>query len=122
MNRIEHLAEISVRRGCGFALLAVLTVMWGLSYDMLLCLRSGAILVALVGAVLGVMAWNAPSRNPRSTELWAMLGNGKDLPPDYPPQILLEVLRETYIRHAELAGGAALALCAGAAGVWLLRG
>jgi hypothetical protein len=122
MDRIDHLAEGVVRRGCGFALLAIFTVMWGLSYDLLLSLETGAILVTLCGAVLAVFAYQAPRQNHKSTELWVLLDKGEDLPPHYPPAQLLEVMRKTYIRYAELSGKLALGLCAGAAFVWLVRG
>jgi hypothetical protein len=111
MDRIEYLADITVRRGCAFAVLAIGTVMLGLSYDLLLCLKSGAILQALHGSVLGH----------RSTELWVLLNKGADLPPNYPPEQLLEVLRKTYLRYAEFAGAVTLVLCMGAAVVWIVR-
>jgi hypothetical protein len=122
MDRIEYLADVIVRRGCGFALLAICMVMLGLSYDLLLCLKSGAVLQALHGSVLGLFAYNAPSWNHRSTELWVLLNKGADLPPNYPPEQLLEVLRKTYLRYAEMAGVVTLALCIGAAIVWIVRG
>jgi hypothetical protein len=121
MDRIEYLADMTVRRGCGFALLAIATVMLGLSYDLVLCLKSGAILQALHGSALGICAYNAPRRNHRSTELWALLNKGADLPANYPPEQLLEVLRKTYIRYAELAAVVALGLSAAAAIVWIVR-
>lgn len=121
MDRIDYLAESVVRRGCGFALLAIFTVMWGLSYDLLLSLETGAILVTLCSSVLAVFAYKAPRQNHKSTELWVLLGKGEDLPPHYPPAQLLEVMRQTYIRYAELSGKLALGLCAGAAIVWLAR-
>lgn len=122
MDRIEYLADVIVRRGCGFALLAICMVMLGLSYDLLLCLKSGAVLQALHGVVLGLFAYNAPRWNHRSTELWILLDKGADLPPNYPPEQLLEVLRKTYLRYAEMAGVVTLALCIGAAMVWAVRG
>lgn len=122
MDRIEYLADVIVRRGCGFALLAICTVMLGLSYDLLLCLKSGAILEALHGSVLGLFAYNAPKWNHKSTELWVLLNKGADLPPNYPPELLLEVLRKTYLRYAEMAGLVTLALCILAAIVWIVRG
>jgi len=122
MDRIEYLADVIVRRGCGFALLAIGMVMLGLSYDLLLCLKSGAVLQALHGSVLGLFAYNAPRWNHRSTELWVLLNKGADLPPNYPPEQLLEVLRKTYLRYAEMAGVVTLALCIGAAVVWVVRG
>ncbi len=122
MDRIEYLADVIVRRGCGFALLAICMVMLGLSYDLLLCLKSGAVLQALHGVVLGLFAYNAPKWNHRSTELWVLLDKGADLPPNYPPEQLLEVLRKTYLRYAEMAGVVTLALCIGATIVWVVRG
>ncbi len=121
MDRIEYLADFVVKRGCGFALLAVGTVMLGLSYDLMLCLKSGAILEALHGSVLAIFAYNAPRWNHRSTELWTLLNKGADLPPDYPPELLLEVLRKTYTRYAEYSGVIALLLSIGAAIVWVVR-
>lgn len=121
MDRIEYLADQIARRGCGFALLAIGTVMLGLSYDLVLCLKSGAILEALHGSVLAIIAYNAPHQNHRSTELWVRLNKGADLPANYPPEQLLEVLRKTYTRYAELAAVVALGLSAAAAIVWIVR-
>ena len=121
MDRIEFLANRIVQRGVGFALLAVGTVMLGLSYDPVLCFKSGAILEALHGSVLGVFAHNAPRWNHRSTELWVLLNKGADLPPNYPPQQLLEVMRKTYTRYAQLCAAAALFLSVCAAMFWLAR-
>jgi hypothetical protein len=121
MDRIEYLADMTVRRGCAFALLAIGTVMLGLSYDLVLSLKSGAILEALHGSVLAVIGYNAPRRNHRSTELWVLLNKGADLPANYPPELLLEVLRKTYIRYAEFAAVVALGLSVAAAIVWLVR-
>ncbi len=121
MDRVEYLADLTVKRGCGFALLAIATVMLGLSYDLLLCFKSGAILEALHGSVLAIFAYNAPRWNHRSTELWALLNKGADLPPNYPPELLLEVLRKTYTRYAEYSGAVALALSIAALCVWILR-
>jgi len=95
--------------------------MLGLSYDLLLCLKSGAILEALHGSVLGLFAYNAPKWNHKSTELWTLLNKGADLPPNYPPAQLLEVLRKTYLRYAEMAGCVALMMCVGAVIVWIVR-
>jgi hypothetical protein len=121
MDRVEFLADFAVKRGCAFALLAIATVMLGLSYDLVLCLKSGAILEALHGSVLGVFAYNAPRWNHRSTELWALLNKGADLPPNYPPELLLEVLRKTYARYAEYSAAIALALSVAALAVWIIR-
>ena len=121
MDRIEYLADVTVKRGCAFALLAIATVMLGLSYDLVLCFKSGAILEALHGAVLGLFAYNAPRWNHRSTELWTLLNKGADLPPGYPPEQLLEVLRKTYTRYAEYSGVLTLSLALVAAIAWIAQ-
>ncbi len=121
MDRIDYLADLTVKRGCAFALLAIGTVMLGLSYDLLLCLKSGAILIGLHGAVLGVLAYNAPRWNHRATELWVLLNKGADLPPGYPPALLLQTLRKTYARYAEYSGIISLGLAVGAALIWIIR-
>ena len=122
MERIDALADAIVRRGCGFALLAVSTVMWGLSYDAGLCLKTGAILVALHGATLVLLGFAALRRNPRLTELWVRLGRGADLPSGYPPERLLLALQSAYFRYAELSTGVALCLAAAALVVRFAKG
>jgi hypothetical protein len=121
MDRIEFLADRIVQRGMGFALLAIATVMLGLSYDPVLCFKSGAILEALHGSVLGVFAYNAPRWNHRGTELWVLLNKGADLPPNYPPEQILEVLRKTYTRYAEVCAILALILTLCATVFWVVR-
>ena len=88
MDRIQYLANLSVRRACGFAGLAIFTTMFGMAGDPALSIRIGAAMFAL----------------------WIMLDSGRDLPPDYPPQVICQVLREVYLRHAELSGVIALAM------------
>ncbi|MGE0153317.1 MAG: hypothetical protein AB7R90_11930 [Reyranellaceae bacterium] len=110
MDRIQYLANISVRRACGFAGLAIFTTMFGMAGEPALSIRIGAAMFALLGLVLGFMAWRAPRRDYRDTELWIMLDKGRDLPEGYPPEVICQVLRDTYLRHAELAGVIALAM------------
>lgn len=110
MDRIQYLANLSVRRGCGFAGLAIFTAMFGMAGDPTLSVRIGAALVTLTGLVLAFLAWRAPHRDYRRTELWIMLDKGRDLPPGYPPEVICQVLRDVYLRHAELAGAIALVM------------
>lgn len=115
MQRIQTLADLSIRRACGFAGLGVATVMGALSFDGLLCFRSGAILVALCAVVLWFKAQAAPRANVRRTELWAMLGGSVELPADRAQQVLGSVLRERYLWHATAAAGLSCAF-------WLVAG
>lgn len=100
MDDIHRLAVLSVRRGCGFAALAICTVMFALVHEPALSFRSGAILCALAAAVLFFKSRQAPHRDHRETELWLLLGRD-DRPPDaYAGRIINPVLAEIYWRHA----------------------
>lgn len=121
MDRIDVLADFSVRRGCGFALLAVVTVMFALCYEPSLSLRSGANMLALIGVVLAWRAWRAPHARCRGTELWVLLNKGADLPPGYPESRVMASLQDAYVRYAEICGAGALVLCV-ATGVAMLMG
>jgi hypothetical protein len=110
MNRVEYLAEVSIGRGCGFAMLAIITTMCGMAGNLELCLKVGAGLMALMGLVLAWRAWKAPSRDPRKTEVYLMLDKGRDLPDDYPLPQINEALRRVYVRYAEYSGALALVL------------
>ncbi len=100
MQRLQHLAIVSIRRACGFAGLGVLAVMVGLAYDPYLSVKSGAILGSGIVAVLLYKAWRAPDQNHRQTELWLML-EAHDAPPEGTAQkVIMGILRDTYLRFA----------------------
>jgi hypothetical protein len=120
MEILRIFADISIRRACGFAALAIGTVMLALSYDLALALRSGAVLASLVcGAVL-LLAWGTPLRDVRRTELWSMLAAERrhlTRGPDAPrlQALAARVLQDRLLWHGERIAVAALALwiCAG---------
>lgn len=112
MNRIQYLAEISVGRGCGFAMLAIVTVMCGMAGDLALSLKTGAGLSVVMGLVLAWRAWRARARDPRKTEVYLMLDKGRDLPEGHPLPEINEALRLTYLRYGEYSGVLALVLIA----------
>jgi hypothetical protein len=114
MDPVELATDRCIRRGLGFAGLAVGLVMLSLSFDLPLALRSGADLVAITAVVLLVGAWRAPRRDMRHTEIWALLG-------DWRPEVLRgsraevqDMLRRTLRRrllwHAERIGLLAVGL------------
>jgi len=107
MDNLRAMAMLSVRRGCGFAALAIVTVMFGLADQPLLSFRSGALLTTLAAAVLFWKAHDAPRRNYRHTELWMMLERTPDLPEQHAGRLVNGILQEVYFRHAE--GAAAIA-------------
>jgi len=72
-KRIYHLANLSVARGCGFAMIAVVTTVVGLSNHMDVALTAGG-LMCLIGCLVLVMKAIHASRQPyKSTEVWLML-------------------------------------------------
>ena len=116
MENIRRLAMISVARGCGFAALAIVTTMLGLSFDLLLMTRTGAVLFTIAAVVLQFLAWLAPTRNPKRTEVWAMLDPQDAPPPAVARQVIGGILAETHGKFARwaFAGGLALWLTSAA--------
>lgn len=115
MDLVEHLADQSIRRACGFAGLAIGTVMLALSFDASLSLRSGGAMAAVVALALAGSAWRAPRRNMRHSELWSMLMDHRaeavrGLPVPQVQATLARVLRARLLWHADRVAGLALAL------------
>jgi len=113
VQSIENMAHLSVARGCGFAGLAIFTLMIGLSWDLPLAFKAGGLATLLACAVLLIKAHNAPKRPYKHTELWIIL------PPDRRPraeiaqQVIGSVLRDVcmhFASHAALLSAAMLAL------------
>lgn len=120
MDNIRAMAMLSVRRGCAFAALAIVTVMFGLFSQPLLSLRSGAVLTTLAAVVLFWKALEAPTRNYRHTELWIMLERTPDMPERHAGRVVNGILHEVYLSHAEAAAAIAGGLWLTAFGLQLL--
>lgn len=112
MDRIEQLAVLSVRRACGFAVIAICTVMSGLLYDLPLALNAGAILATIGLAVLLYKVHEAPGRDHRKTELWLLLGRETGLPESVAGRAINAALHDVYKRHAGYAAVVAVVLWA----------
>jgi|JI10StandDraft_1071094.scaffolds.fasta_scaffold153515_2 hypothetical protein len=112
-DRIRQCADISIRRGCGFGLLAVSTAMVGVAHDVALAAYGGSIMVALMAAVLALKGFRAPQRRYHTTELWLLLERRHDLPEGRAQAVIGGILRDRYYWHAQWAAGIAAAL-------WLL--
>ena len=99
-DAIQAAAEVSVARGCGFAALAIVTLMVGLSDQLHLACKAGGILALGTCCILGVRAYSAPSFSYKRTEVWLMLAE-KDRPPKEIAQMVIGgTLREVYLRFA----------------------
>jgi hypothetical protein len=119
IDPVEVVIDHCIRRGLGFAGLAVGLVMLSLSFDLPLALRCGAGLVAAVAGVMLVGAWQAPRRDMRHSEAWALLDT-------WQPEVLRgrrgdvqdrlrQTLRRRLMWHAERVGLLAL-------GLWVVLG
>lgn len=115
LQRIEHLAHISVARGCGFAGLAILTLMIGLSGNMGVALEAGGILSLAVCGVLLLKAWLAHLRSYKNTEVWLMLSPHERPHSEIAQHLIGTALCDTCLRFALLASRVAIALLLAAA-------
>ncbi len=103
IDRIEHLAHISVARGCGFAALGILTFFIGMSPDLVAAFKSAGYLTLLACAVLLLKAGFAPRQHYRRTELWVMLKPDERPDASIAQRLISTVLREAYLRFAKQA-------------------
>lgn len=107
MDRIKYLADLSIRRGCGFGLIAIGTAAVGMSSDALLALKLAAICASAMVAILLFKAMQAPTRNYKHTEVWIMLEKRHDLPEARAQQVFGNILKERYMWHATVTATAA---------------
>ena len=108
---IRRYAELSVRRGCGFALMAIVTAMVGFSGEPWIAVRSGAVFVLIAAVVLFWKGWTARSRNYRHTEVWLMIEDAPALPRERLQGLIGGALAEVYFSHARLAAYMAVMMC-----------
>lgn len=97
---IERTALLSVGRGCGFAAMAIFTVMVGMSSMMAIAFAAGGILSLICALVLISKSWLLGAGNYRQTELWLMLENDDRPHRAIAPQLIVSVMREAYLRFA----------------------
>ncbi|KAB2850497.1 MAG: hypothetical protein F9K44_04705 [Hyphomicrobiaceae bacterium] len=99
-DAIRAAAEVSVARGCGFAALAIFTLMIGLADQFYVACKAGGILTLGTCFILVVRGYSAPTFHYKRTEVWLMLPE-KDRPPAEIAQIVIGgTLREVYLRFA----------------------
>jgi hypothetical protein len=110
LDRIQTHADLSIRRGCGFALLGIATFMVGMSSDAVLAFRSGAVMVTFMLVTLLIKGVHAPTRSYKRTEVWILLDKSHDLPEARAQQVFGTILRDRYFWHAEIIAFAALGL------------
>lgn len=109
---IRRHAELSVRRGCGFALMAIMTAMVGFSSEPWIAIRVGTIFVLIAAVVLFWRGRSARARNYRRTEVWLMIEDAPALRHDRLQDMIGGALADVYFSHARLAAYTVLAMCA----------
>ena len=112
MNAIETAAFTSVGRASGFAGLAILTVMLGLSFEPVLATRAGGLMGLGLAAILAVFGVLAQGRAYQETETWLILHDDARPPAAIAQRVIGKTLRETYFWFAERAAAGSIALLA----------
>ncbi len=111
MDQIESSARISVARGSGFALLAIVCFMVGLSGMPALALKTGGVFCLIAAFVLLLKAERAPHRLYKRTEVWLMLDERARPPEAVAQRLIGGALRGACHQFAlYFAQGAAIAL------------
>jgi len=111
-DTIRRLADLSIRRGCGFVLLGTCCIMVGLAHDFAASIKSAAVVVGMAAVVMVGKGMNAQRRPYRDTELWLLL-DPRPAPSDPLVQRKIgQVLTDRYYWHARLAGYVASVLMA----------
>ncbi|MEQ8319607.1 MAG: hypothetical protein RH946_05025 [Rhodospirillales bacterium] len=95
MDAIENAAFVSVGRACGFAGLAIFTLMLGLSFDPPLATRTGGLIGFGLDAVLMFYGWRALNRPYKRTETWLILPRDRRPPAGIAQRIIGRTIRET---------------------------
>ncbi len=115
----RELADTSIRRACGFGLIAVFTSMVGFSAAPYLAVRIGAFMVTAGAVILLWRGQTAPRRRYRDTEVWLMI---RDTAPAMPKERLQRLiggaLADSYFWHARIAAYVAVAMWAVALLMW----
>ncbi len=73
MDAIRNAAFVSIGRACGFAGLAVMVLMLGLSFNLVLAAKAGGLISLGTSGLIWVYGLRAPKRPYRQTEAWLIL-------------------------------------------------
>lgn len=112
MRAVEEAAEVSIGRGVGFAVLAIIVTMAGFSFDPVAALKIGAVGFTLIAAILLYKAERALERDPRATEIWIMLPKDRRPPHEVAQKIIGNAARDAHHRFGYWCASGSLALWA----------
>lgn len=94
-------AFLSVARGCGFGMLAIICVMVGMSFDPRAVFQAGGILTLIMTLVLVIKARNALTKDYKRTEMWLILPQDFRPPERYAQWATATVMRDAYFTFAQ---------------------
>jgi hypothetical protein len=121
MDRLRHLATVSVARASGFAGLAILCVMVGFAADVVQSFKVGGVLALIVSLALALKAAWASRRPYKRTELWLMLEPAERPLAHVAQRLISGVLRATFHHFALIFARLSALFFTFAASVSLLR-
>jgi len=110
MEDMRRIAFETVLRACGFGSLAIFCVMIGLSFQPRAAFQAGGMLTLLMTAILMLKAYEARTKNYRSTEMWLYLPKEQRPPEPYAQRACSTVMQETYLTCARWAASLAVAM------------
>jgi hypothetical protein len=119
VREIESLANLSVRRACGFGALAIGMLMLGLSSTPAAALGSGTVCCLLMAVILYWKSERVMHADHRRTELWIMLAKDRRPPHSVAAVVVPRALRQVYCEHIRWTLGVAAAFALPAIGLHL---
>ncbi len=100
MKRIETAARVSIGRGVAFATLGVACLMAGLAGYPWIALKTGALAMMAVSAVLVLKAERAARVPHKRTEAWSLLAPGERPPEPLAQRLIAVARRECCLAYA----------------------
>ncbi|MEX0590941.1 MAG: hypothetical protein WD207_07630 [Xanthobacteraceae bacterium] len=101
MEELRKAAFISVARGCGFGMLAIVCVMVGMSFNPRAVFQAGGILTLIMTFILILKARNALTKDYKKTEMWLILPKDFRPPERYAQWATATVMRDAYFTFAQ---------------------
>ncbi|MDP2356442.1 MAG: hypothetical protein Q8M31_10340 [Beijerinckiaceae bacterium] len=117
---VETNAWISVARGCGFAGLATVCGMVGLSFDPPQALKFGGYSALITTSILLLMAWRAPDVRYSRTETWIMLDKDERPPRPIAQSVISRARQRVLYWFANVTAKIAVLMLAGSLGLGAL--
>jgi len=100
MERIRNAANVCIGRAVLFGWLAIVMIMFSLSFNPAIAFRAGAVMAMVMSSILLVKAFGASRKNPRSTEVWMYLDDQSRPRNDEARLVFRNTMREAYARFA----------------------